>query len=61
MSATQIFSILMLFIVDLIFNVFGWSTVDCDTVDHPILRWLLILSDVATVVALVLGAIGLLG
>lgn len=61
MSATQIFSILMLFIVDLIFNVFGWSTVDCDTVDRPILRWLLIWADVVTVVALVLGAIGLFG
>ena len=61
MSAIQMFSILLLFIVDLIFNVFGWSTIDCDTVDRPILRWLLILSDVITVIALILGALGLLG
>lgn len=61
MSTIQIFSILLLFIVDIIFNVFGWATIDCGTVDRPILRWLLILSDVVTVVALVLGALGLFG
>ena len=62
MSKIQIFSIIMLFIADVIFNLVGWIVIEIDTAyAHPILPFLLVLSDIATVVILVLGALGVFG
>lgn len=62
MSTIQIASIIMLFFADVIFNLVGWIIIEIDTgYVHPILLFGLVLSDIATVVVLVLGAFGVFG